>query len=246
MSSLTRKKACRSSIIHPSVAARKNSSSLSWRPRRSCVESITDSPRLHLPPSVLWFNDYKRCVVSQQAKAGFGHGDQLPVQTNRAVVWADCTFHNAASGLPRVSGRPSRTPSKSPASLGQNFKEYTERSIPVQFTLPLADEVGRELKQTVCKAGELKVDQRGLNGSISENRTIHKHAPENAHRVRWVQWAGAAAAGPPSFSPLYFSELRSAALDSPSSSCMRLENLFTFASLLCFTHTSIVSRISRY
>jgi hypothetical protein len=57
MSSLTRKKACRSSIIQPRVAAWKYSSLERSRPRRRDVVSMTERPRLHFPPTVLYQRD---------------------------------------------------------------------------------------------------------------------------------------------------------------------------------------------
>lgn len=57
MSSDTRKKAWSSSMNQPSRAAWKNSSSVSLRLRSSCAVSMTERPRLHLPPSVLWYKD---------------------------------------------------------------------------------------------------------------------------------------------------------------------------------------------
>ncbi len=55
MSSETRKKACSSSIIHPSRAGRKYSSEVGSSVFfcRIDVVSTTDMPRLHFPPTVL-------------------------------------------------------------------------------------------------------------------------------------------------------------------------------------------------
>src|SRR3569833_169279 len=52
MSSDTRKKACSSSVIQPSAAALKYSSSERGRPSSMDTESGTDMPRLHFPPTV--------------------------------------------------------------------------------------------------------------------------------------------------------------------------------------------------
>ena len=65
MSSLTRKKAWRSSIIQPRVAARKNSSEERERERREVVVSTTERPRLHFPPRVLWVRDCLTGLVYQ-------------------------------------------------------------------------------------------------------------------------------------------------------------------------------------
>ncbi len=75
MSSETRKKACSSSVIQPSVAVLKYSSSVSGRPRRIEALSGTDMPRLHLPPSVLTL---RLC---------FPEGRQLAAGLEMALEW---------------------------------------------------------------------------------------------------------------------------------------------------------------
>ena len=57
MSSDTRKKACRSSVSQPRVADSWYSLGERGRWRRMEVVSMTDMPRLHLPPTVLWLRD---------------------------------------------------------------------------------------------------------------------------------------------------------------------------------------------
>ncbi len=58
MSSETRKKAWRSSISQPRVAAEWYSLGLRGRERRMLAVSITLRPRLHFPPRVLCFTDW--------------------------------------------------------------------------------------------------------------------------------------------------------------------------------------------
>lgn len=58
MSSETRKKAWRSSVSQPRVADKRYSSGESSRPRRIEDVSITDMPRLHFPPKVLYLSDF--------------------------------------------------------------------------------------------------------------------------------------------------------------------------------------------
>ena len=57
ISSETRKKACRSSVIHPNVAASKYCCSDNGASRIMETESGTDMPRLHFPPIVLALRD---------------------------------------------------------------------------------------------------------------------------------------------------------------------------------------------
>lgn len=54
MSSLTRKKAWRSSVSQPRVEVAWVSGGVSGRERRREALSGTERPRLHFPPSVLW------------------------------------------------------------------------------------------------------------------------------------------------------------------------------------------------
>lgn len=65
MSSETRKKACKSSVIHPRVADWKYSSSDKDRSRRTWVVSTTDMPRLHFPPVALAWSDLGRAVLAR-------------------------------------------------------------------------------------------------------------------------------------------------------------------------------------
>ena len=60
ISSETKKKACRSSVIHPNVAASKYCCSDSGASRIMETESGTDMPRLHFPPIVLALRDFGR------------------------------------------------------------------------------------------------------------------------------------------------------------------------------------------
>ena len=54
MSSETRKKACKSSVIQPSVTVSLNCCSLRGEGERMAAVSGTERPRLHLPPTVLY------------------------------------------------------------------------------------------------------------------------------------------------------------------------------------------------
>lgn len=58
MSSLTRKKACKSSISHPSVERSRFSSGVRGRWRICKAVSGTERPLLSFPPGVLAFRDY--------------------------------------------------------------------------------------------------------------------------------------------------------------------------------------------
>src|SRR5450432_775945 len=58
ISSDTKKNACRSSVIHPNVAAWKYCSSERGASRSMETESGTDIPRLHFPPMVLALRDW--------------------------------------------------------------------------------------------------------------------------------------------------------------------------------------------
>lgn len=64
MSSDTRKNAWSSSVSQPRVAVRKCSFSSRGRESRREVESGTERPRLHFPPMVLWYSDWREEMVS--------------------------------------------------------------------------------------------------------------------------------------------------------------------------------------
>ncbi|KAL1836703.1 hypothetical protein VTJ49DRAFT_4748 [Mycothermus thermophilus] len=134
MSSETRKKAWRSSVSQPRVAAWKYSSSVRGRPRSTEAESTTDMPRLHLPPTTLNSRDCRgtqetggQQVVGRWPCAGSAIylGNQGPSDTGSRNIknninTPSCTSHRlveggcrsgpARGGPPGVWGRRPRTP----------------------------------------------------------------------------------------------------------------------------------------
>ena len=128
MSSETRKKACSSSVSQPRVAVARNCSGLRvpFGARRAAV-SITEMPRLHLPPRVLWLRDCEMGIVNWKPCEGMGIGDQAGrtfSNQSRAFlgIWVD------RACLERSSTSEGQTDSNSLIVVGILGGEKTRRS----------------------------------------------------------------------------------------------------------------------
>ncbi len=106
ISSETKKKACRSSIIQPRVEAWKYSSPESGLSKSRETESGTDIPRLHFPPIVFAFNDWCWSFSWNSAKNELYH---TALYQSRAIWGRPYCFACASRSSTRVGNMDSNS-----------------------------------------------------------------------------------------------------------------------------------------